>query len=178
VLYKVRQNCTQSAFCCDFSGGVSRNTPAPGYQQIHAYFGDSVNENPPLYTNSGVFEVDAFRRYQTWVGPGAQQPASQFEATVGATDLLGKEAWVTFPGGSVSYSGSAVVGGVADIIFITNTTGQDVDTGGGSVDCTLNTNYYAHLPGNMKISVTVSKTGTGHGHHWGYMKANFPTDTH
>jgi hypothetical protein len=170
--YTASENASWTIITNDFSGGVSRVG-----QQIFGYFGDSVNENFPLYTDSGEFEVDAFRRYQTWVGGGAPDDPTLYEATVNASDKLGKEAWKpSQPGASVWYSGTAEVGGVAYNPIITNAAGYNTYPESGSVDCALNGTYYAHLPGNMKIDVTVSCVNPGHGHHWGELKATFPTD--
>lgn len=169
--YTASENASWTVVTDDFSSGVSRLG-----QMIFAYFGDSVNNNAPFYTNSGELEVDAFRRYQTWVGGGVPGNPTAFEATVSTADTLGKEAWLTFPGGTVSYNGAAQVGGTALLNIGSTLSGSYQNSNTGSVDCALNATYYAHLPGNMSIEVVVSQSGTGHGHHWGELKATFPTD--
>ena len=146
--------------------------------QIAVSFGDSVNWNFPLYTDGGNVEVDAFRRYQTWVGGGTPGDPSKYKATVGGYSLLGWEAALTYPGGSVQYNGSSQVGGIAQLVVSSTLTGHNTDNNTGSVDCSLNGSNYAHLPGNMKITASGSLTGTGRGHHWGQLQANFPNNTH
>jgi hypothetical protein len=156
-----------------FNGGafVSYQT------QVRATFGN-YNYGPPDFTDSGLFEVDAYRYYATWVGGGIPDDPALYKATVSAGDGLGKEAWVYPPPGTTSYSGAAQVGGTA--LLNVGSTAQGIHTWSntGSVDCTLGADSSAHLPGNMTIEVYVSQSGGGYGWHFGYMNAEFPANTH